>query len=123
MEQDTQKRRRGSGKACKRKRRIASSESSPSITPKPAEFDTLFSLLLAALSKAQTSPNSIFPHLSLIKKCLRKVRLALLSGLENPMSPFSQGLPVPILSLLPVIIKSRYGVSRSEPSLNRKCYL
>lgn len=112
MEEETQRRRRTSGKAREAKRRRASSGSFPSIALKFADSNTLFSLLLAALSKAQTSsiPNS--PHLLLIKKCLRKFRVALLSGSEDSTSPCSQGLPVAILALLPVIIKSKYGSKR-----------
>lgn len=119
MEEETQTRRRGSGKAREpKRRRRASSESFPFITLELADSNTLFSLLLAALAKAQTSSVSNSPHLSLIKKCLRKFRVALLSGLEDSTSPCSQGLPVPILSLLPVIIKSKYGLHFISLSLS-----
>ncbi|PKI55066.1 hypothetical protein CRG98_024532 [Punica granatum] len=106
MEEETPRRRRRSSKAHERKRRRAPSESIPSIALELAGSDTLFCLLLSALSKAQDSPNSSCRHLSLIKKCLRKLRQALLRESEAPVSPRS--LPVPILSLLPVIVKSKF---------------
>lgn len=60
-----------------------------------ADADTIFSLLLAAIHNSDT-PSS----LSLIKKCLIKLKPTFLSQNSNPN-------PNPILSLLPFLLTSK----------------
>ncbi|XP_059637411.1 uncharacterized protein LOC132279449 [Cornus florida] len=96
MEQLERKRKGRAKPKPKRKKLDTTTSSSISRFQQPHHTDnnTIFALLLASLSHSSHKP--------LIKTCLNQLRLSVLSQTPNP----KQTLPIPILSLLPLLLNS-----------------
>lgn len=102
LEVGRKKRRRRSCSDGKKKRK-----EEEAVTNDEAEVAVLFPLILAAITKQREGGGGGVgeePVVSLIKKCLKRLRLWIASGDDRRL------LPITILSLIPPILSSRLSV-------------
>lgn len=94
----------------RKKRRLQRTKSNREWCSSSLDANTIFALMLAAIC------NSNEPYSeSVIKRCLNSLHLSLIPNSQNAASGLHQTLPIPILSLLPILLNSKCDeiVSRS----------
>ena len=86
----------------RKKRRLQRTKSNREWCSSSLDANTIFALMLAAIC------NSNEPYSeSVIKRCLNSLHLSLIPNSQNAAFRLHQTLPIPILSLLPILLNSK----------------